>query len=50
MRVNKIKNDKLIIVENWSDTVIIKDLKTNKTIATSKCADHIKAVLIAKAL
>jgi hypothetical protein len=46
----KIKNGYKIEVKEWSDKVTVKDIKTGKIVKEISFSDHIKAVLMVKAL
>ncbi len=50
MHYKRIKNGKKIEVKDWQKEITITDVVTRKVLAVERCSDHIKAILVAKAL
>lgn len=49
MGIKRTINGYIITVQKWNNIITVKNTKTNE-IKKITCADHIKAVLIAKSL
>lgn len=50
MQYKRIKNDKLIIVKDFSSIIEIYNINTEELVAAHDFSDHIKAITLAKQL